>query len=267
MTAAALVRNERIKTLRRPAFWVAVVAFTVLITLNFIGDFVFRLRQDEPLRTLPDAWAWILGEMAVVAAFFGAVVTILLVANEFSWRTARQNVIDGLSKERWFVAKLMLLPALALGFVLLEVLIGGGVVLVSTVRAGALSVPVGGTDLAQMGGVALAALGFAALALLCAIVIRGAGAALGVFFLYLVVAEQLIGGLLRYAGAGSAVRYSPMNAFTALTGRGLWESGGGDAAGAAAASAPDALVMVLVAAGWTLLFVAASYLDFMRRDL
>ncbi|MFW6201386.1 MAG: ABC transporter permease subunit [Gemmatimonadota bacterium] len=266
MTVAALVRNERIKTLRRPAFRVAVIAFTALIGLNFIGDFIFRIRQDEPLRTLPDAWAWILGEMAVVAAFFGAVVTILLVASEFAWRTARQNVIDGISKERWFLGKLLLLPVLALGFVLLEVVIGGGVALVSTVRAGTPGALVEGTDLAHTAGVGLAALGFAGLALLCAIVVRGAGAALGVFFLYLAVVEPLVGGLLRYAGADAVARYSPMNAFTALTGRGLWESGGGDGA-AAVPFSTDALLPVLVTSAWTLLFIAASYIDFMRRDL
>ena len=37
---------------------------------------------------------------------------ILLLAPEFSWRTARQNVIDGLSKKRFYTGKIIVLAAL-----------------------------------------------------------------------------------------------------------------------------------------------------------
>jgi ABC-type transport system involved in multi-copper enzyme maturation permease subunit len=49
------------------------------------------------------------GQLNVLPAFFLAVTLVMLVTSEFSWRTARQNVIDGLSKEQFFAAKVLMM--------------------------------------------------------------------------------------------------------------------------------------------------------------
>lgn len=260
MIARTLVRNEGIKTLRRPAFWVGVAGFFTLISLSFIGDYVQRVRQDEPLRTLPDAWGWVIGDLGPVAMLFAGVVLMLLVASEFSWRTARQNVIDGLSKERWFAGKLMLVPVLALGFVALQLLIGGTVALFATYQTGEPGSLIGAIDLAHMGGTLLAALVFSSLAFLSAMLFRGTGAAIGVFFLYIAVVENLITGLSRAADSDIA-RYTPQNVASRLGSRGLWAPDP-DAAGAA-----EPTLFILIACGWIVLFIGGAFADFMRRDL
>ena len=68
----------------------------------------------------------------MVGFIFAAVLVILLVAAEFGWRTARQNVIDGLSKTQWFAAKVLLLPLLTALFLALRVLVGGTLALAGT---------------------------------------------------------------------------------------------------------------------------------------
>ena len=110
MGTAILVRNEFIKTRRRTAFWVASLVFTGLMSLIFGSMFMQGLRKPERAFILPGAWGEILGGPGVLASFFSAIVVILLVSSEFTWRTSRQNVIDGLSKEEFFGAKLPAAP-------------------------------------------------------------------------------------------------------------------------------------------------------------
>ncbi|MBK9980304.1 MAG: hypothetical protein IPP20_20760 [Gemmatimonadetes bacterium] len=79
-----------------------------------------------------------MGGPGVLAAFFASIVLILLVSSEFTWRTSRQNVIDGLSKEEFFGAKLFLLPGVGLFFFIVMVLVAGGFAFAGTVAKGVL---------------------------------------------------------------------------------------------------------------------------------
>jgi hypothetical protein len=48
-----------------------------------------------------------------IASIFGVVLIVLMVCNEFGWKTSRQNIIDGLSKPQWFAGKALLIPTVA----------------------------------------------------------------------------------------------------------------------------------------------------------
>jgi hypothetical protein len=75
----------------------------------------------------------ILGTAAGLGSLFTGVLMILLFAPEFSWRTARQNVIDGLSKERFYAGKVILLARLVL--ILMATTLGAAVRRSAPVRA------------------------------------------------------------------------------------------------------------------------------------
>ncbi len=134
---------------------------------------------------------------------------------EFSWRTARQHVIDGLSKERFYAGKVIVLAGLVLLFMATAVLIGVGGTLFSP--------SVGGpgifrqTDLSYMGGLALTLLLVGSAGLMLSALIRSAGPALGVLFLYLFV-EEAVGALMSQASGAlrNAVEYLPSNILDAL---------------------------------------------------
>lgn len=117
MLVSVLVRNEAIKTFKRLAFWVTFLFFSFILTMEF-GENYFRAAGD-PDRSfaLPGAWREIVTGNSEIALIFGSVILILLLSSEFSWRTARQNVIDGLSKEQFFVGKGLLLPIVGLMFI------------------------------------------------------------------------------------------------------------------------------------------------------
>ncbi|HEX4935507.1 MAG TPA: hypothetical protein VFV33_20140, partial [Gemmatimonadaceae bacterium] len=226
------------------------------------------LRRPERALTLPRAWGEVFGGPGVLAAFFASIVLILLVSSEFTWRTSRQNVIDGLSKEEFFGAKLLLLPAVGLFFFAVLCLVGGGAGLAATIAKG----PVGGAsplmrpeDVALMGGALLGLLGWASLAFLLGITIRSTGSAIGAFFLYFIV-EQVLGGLAGVVSPAlaAAAGFAPNAVF-----KSLWEP---VRYGVVPLKAGQALGVathwyVVAGAAWIALFLGAAFLLYRRRDL
>jgi ABC-2 type transport system permease protein len=265
MRALVLARNEAIKIKRRSAFWVAFWAFTGLMALVF-GSMRYQSahpqRVNQEVFALPGAWREILGGPGVMAAFFAAMVLMLLVASEFTWRTARQNVIDGLSKEEFFAGKLLLLPAVGLLFFGVLILVGGGIALsASHDTAGPL---VRGIDAEMIGGALVGLFGWGALAFLLAVVIRSSGPAIGAFFLYFLI-EQILGQLIAHNGSAAATvtRYFPTEVFKAL-----WQPASYLAVprpGQPPSIAPS--VLMWVSAAYIVALLSAAFALYRRRDL
>lgn len=274
MRLPVLVRSESIKTFRRPAFAVTVAALVALLLLVFGAMHVRSvIGSGGGPPGLPNAWANIL-DLADLPGVFAAILIILLVASEFSWRTARQNVIDGLTKGEFFAAKLCLVPAVGIGLYLALVAIGvmfalpgmGGHHVDALVRP---------MDAMQMGGAALECLGMATIGFFCGIVIQSPGPATGVFFLYVVV-DQLLESVLQ--GAGGAARTVgsslPWGTFTRLGKRAQYDPGALAAAmGRTGHTAPahmptsSTTALVALAALYIVAIVSLSYLIFRKRDL
>ena len=205
-----LLRIEWLKTVKRRAFWVAVGAFAVFTAIPAVEGVRGARRNPNLSYALPESWPDILGAATGLGPFFAGVLMILLVAPEFTWRTARQNVIDGLSKERFYAGKVMLLAGLVLLFIATAVLIGVGGTLLSPSEGGlGILRP---TDLSYMGGLALSLLLVGSAGLMLSVLIRSSGPALGILFLYLIV-EEAVGGLISQAGGAlrRSAEYFPFN--------------------------------------------------------
>lgn len=98
MRIGALVRNETLKATRRTAFvatWLVCRGITAVIVVGLMAT---AATEPEQSFQLPGVWPATVGVAGALRAFFAAVALILLIAPEFTWKTARQNVIDGLSK-------------------------------------------------------------------------------------------------------------------------------------------------------------------------
>lgn len=80
-----------------------------------------------PLYHFPDIWqnlAWSGGLLKMGLA----VMTVISITNEYQYRTIRQNIIDGLSREQFLMSKVMMnvvLSALSMGMVLLIAMVTG----------------------------------------------------------------------------------------------------------------------------------------------
>lgn len=277
MTGTVLARNEWIKTTKRFAFWVTLLCLGGLTSLMFMDRRASGLTQDNiPLFRLPDAWGYVVGEPGPLPGMFAAVLMILLVANEFSWRTARQNVIDGLSREQFYLGKAILLPGISLAVFLLVAGIGAGIALWGTELANIQGPLAGRGDLALIGGGALSVLGMAAMGLLLAATVRSGGPAIALLFLYMGFGERILAQLLiRFAPATRPLLpYRPFELFLTLTQSEHYDPAAQEAAianalehGREAPTFMDPGIMAAVAAAWAALFLVAGFLAFRRRDL
>lgn len=274
--AGALFRNEWLKTFKRLATWVVIGLYTFILCVSF-GEQYFDARGDpEEVFALPAAWSEILGEMAIPGLIFGGVLLILLVAGEFSWRTARQNVIDGLSKQQWFWAKSILMPLLALLFVGALVLIGGTFGYLGTDTAAAVEPLIRGGVWAAIGGTTLAFLLLGSMAFAAAMAVRSSGGAMAVWFFYIAFGETLLRGGLAQLGEWiePALRFAPFRLVQAAAEYIQWDPVAfAQAVERAVANdrtppeiwEPGTLVLAMLA--WVAFFVLASFLWFRRRDL
>ena len=214
----AAFRNEMRKMWKRPATWVTLGLFGLVTLGNFLQEYRRARRNPEEPFSLPTAWGHILGDDVVVGFVFAAVLLILLVASEFSWRTARQSVIDGVSKTQWYVAKLLLVPTLAGLFLLFRAAAGGGLALAGTEFPSHASL-FGTAQLGALGGLFLAGLGYASLALFVATAIRVSGPAMAVWFAWFAFGERLLAGGLGSLAEGlrPALGWLPIGTFARLT--------------------------------------------------
>ncbi len=134
-----LLRLEWLKLRRYRFFAIStlVMLLLVLLLLVFFGDInafgqqpaedgegkqLTPLQEDFAalgLYQMPRAYAN-LAYLAGYFKFFAAILVILSVTNEFTFRTARQNIIDGLSRKQFFGSKLITMLLMALGLTLLS---------------------------------------------------------------------------------------------------------------------------------------------------
>ena len=175
-------------------FFLTLIAAIAAIKFN-IGPIQFHL-AEQGIFNFPFIWHF----NTFIAAFFKlflAVVIVSMVSNEYSNRTLKQNLIDGLSKKEFIASKLIMVvvfSALSALFVALISAILGGIY--SDYTEWSLIV----LDLQFLGLYFLKLIGFFSLCLFLGILIKRSAFALGVLIV-LAIAEQIafgIGGELLY---------------------------------------------------------------------
>ncbi len=146
-----------------------------------------------------------------------ALLIIILITNEFSYRTSRQNIIDGWSRQQFIDVKLTM--------AFITALLSTVLVLITAFVFGLLS----GTDISfegfdHVGYFLLKAFSYNVIAVLVSVLIRRTGFAIGLYFIYL--GAENITQLLdvwsmklrkdKVADLGSMGDYLPMNASDGL---------------------------------------------------
>lgn len=274
--AAILLRNETLKLRKRLAFWVTLGLFAFIHGVSFVEQYLQARRDPEDPFALPAAWSLILDDESMISVIFGAVVLILLMSSEFSWRTARQNVIDGLSKTAWYWGKVALLPIVGAIFILSQVAIGGAFALAGTQLVSAQGPLVGPPFFQALGGFFLSFFVMGSLALTAALAIRSSGPAMAAWFAWIAFGERLVAlGLGRlFAGLKPALEYLPFSTSLRLLDYDAFDPAAYEraveAAHAAGRTPPEPVAVgtaAVVAVGWIVLLVGASYLWFRKRDL
>ncbi|HSM34804.1 MAG TPA: ABC transporter permease [Longimicrobiales bacterium] len=270
-----LTRNEFLKMRKRRAFWVTLALFSAIALLGLGEDFVDALREGTDAYAFPNLWGEVLGEPTQIVAIFGTVALLLLISSEFAWRTARQNVIDGLTREQWYWGKAITVLLVATAFLGLYLVIGGGFGIAATDFGGPEPI-MHGYQARALGAVVLSVAGYGALALLIATIVRSTGGAMAIWFFYVAFGESLIrNGIARvWEGSAPYLAYAPVAVFDALRDYLMFDPAAlarvaerMQEAGRPAPEPGDPGTLALVAGGWIVLLVLGGFLAFRRRDL
>ena len=109
------------------AYFVILLFIALIVSIEFnIGDIKVRI-ADQGIFNFPFIWHFNT-YMAAILKFFLAVVIVSMMANEYSNRTLKQNLIDGMSKKEFVLSKFLTVTVFALisaVFVLVMTLILG----------------------------------------------------------------------------------------------------------------------------------------------
>ncbi len=272
-TQGVLLRIEAIKATRRRAFWVALGVFFALFLFDVLRSVqVATVRPTVPF-ALPESWPRILGMPSFLGPVFLGILLILLVAPEFSWRTGRQNVIDGLSKERFYAGKLLVAGLLVALFLVLPIVIGGIGATLSPSEGGPTIVRK--LDFSLMAGYGLALLMWGSAAIMLACLVRSSGPAMGVLLLYVLI-EGFSGDVLaRVSGIlEKVVDFLPFAICQALVDPlAHYPDMLADENAQRAARGQDPIefldmeILVTAALAYSLVFLASGFLSVRRRDM
>lgn len=194
-----LLSIEWQKLKRYRTFWVLLSFFIVLLPLwNYLiaaNILVIGPRNINILNTsysFPQVWSntgfW--GSWFVL---FLSILIITVTCNEYTFRTHRQNVIDGWSRLSFYHAKTALVLALSVAATLILYIVGAVFGLIAGGDSGGLF-----HHLKDVGYFFLLTLNYLGAALLLAMLIRRSGLAISLFLLYVMFLENIAVVLLRH---------------------------------------------------------------------
>ena len=193
------------KLVHYPTFWILLGLHLLLSTLvvmgleNFAGSFELNGNkmsasdlQQFGLFAFPDVWHNI-GFVAGFFKFILALIVIIDVTNDYTFRVNRQHIIDGLSHFEYTLTKLTVVFWLAL--------IAAVALLVSGLQLGFAHTAEWGSALvfekfSFLGGYFVEVLTYLSLALLIATVVKRSGLSIGLLILYSWIIEPLLGFFL-----------------------------------------------------------------------
>lgn len=196
-----LLRIEWMKVKHYRAFWVFVILYFVSIAgINYIGYYINSLAEQnipmgEALMGSPYAFPKIwntIGFMSSWLLYFPGILFIMLLTNEFNFKTHRQNIIDGWERRQFISVKFVfafLFSLLATIFNILVALLFGWLVKGSTLTWD-------GTEFILY--IFLQTFSYITFAMFLAVLFRRSGVAMAIFFLFGLIFEWLITAYLNF---------------------------------------------------------------------
>lgn len=207
-----LLRIELCKLLPYRTMWVILGIFVALMLLLLYASSNVSINGQElgnRMYDLPRFWQ----TLAYVASFFNllfGILLIVLVSDEYSFRTLRQQVIDGLTRVELVLAKFYVVLGLGLFATVFLLLLGlyFGLLHGSQHTLGAVF-----GQINQLSYYFVQAVGYMTLAMLFGFAIRKSGLAIIAFVAYAQVVEPLI----HFRLPDTVDKYMPVKVFKSLT--------------------------------------------------
>jgi ABC-type transport system involved in multi-copper enzyme maturation permease subunit len=205
-----LIKIEFKKIMPYSTFWVIFILVFALIPAVFYGIGQIQI-QGAPfdlktMYTFPGVW----NNLTYLASWFNlliGMVVVILVCNEFSFKTFRQHVIDGQSKSDFIIAKIWLMVFLALCSTVYIFIIGALFGLITTTGSATIM-----DDIHYLGIYFIQALGYMSVGLIIATLIRSTALSIIIFMLSI-----LIESIVQIFVPNAIAQYFPMEIIANLT--------------------------------------------------
>lgn len=190
-----LLKIEWMKVKYYRVFWVfSLFYFVSLAGINYIGFYVHELAlQNTPMAetllgspySFPSVWGTV-GYMSSWLLYFPGILFIMMLTNEFTFKTHRQNIIDGWERKDFINVKFVF----ALCFSVIATLFNFIIALIFGLVAkdSAFSFD----QIYNVGYIFIQTFSYISFAMFLAIVFRKSGVAIAIFFLYGLIFEYLI---------------------------------------------------------------------------
>lgn len=200
-----LLKIEWLKVKNYRTFWILLLLIIISIpALNYMifdltdnsfgknGKQVQRMLLGRPF-SFPLIWQTS-GWLSSLVLFIPSLLIITLTTNEFTYRTHRQNIIDGVSRFQFISVKLVGVFFLSL---LTTLLVFFSVLWIGHIAAEPNETVKQFENVKQLGYFFVEALAYITLSFLLSILIKRAGLVMGLFFLYSMIGEQIMVVLLK----------------------------------------------------------------------
>lgn len=196
-----LLKIEWLKLKNYRTFWILSILY--LISIFGFNYIVYLIYSDKPpevdqiMREAPYEFPHVWQTISYFSSFLTVMpglILIIMLTNEFAFKTHRQNVIDGLSRMQFISVKMMM--AVCIAFV------SSVVVFLAALIFGLAN----GSDLSfeHIGYIVhffIQTLSYLGVALIISLLARRSGISIGIFFLYMLIFDELIAALLKkYVG-------------------------------------------------------------------
>jgi ABC-2 type transport system permease protein len=197
---SGLLRTEWLKMKKYPAFWwmlagvaIAYPGMNYMLYVNGYKDQLADKTMGPVLRmlpnpfTFPDVWQTV-GFISSLFIFLPSVLVIMFITNEFTYKTHRQNIIDGWSRNNFMLAKMIDVFIVCLFATVLYVLTA---MVIGTINTNEVSGNIwDGTK--YIGLFFLQVFAQLSIAMLIALLVRKAFLALGIFLIYFFPVEPIL---------------------------------------------------------------------------
>ncbi len=212
-----LLKIEWLKIKGYKTFWVLATLF--LVSIVGVNYFVFYIKEGisqgsaqanvligSPF-SFPNVWHTVT-YFSSFLLFIPGLMIITSITNEYTYKTHRQNIIDGWSRQQFIhvkIALIVIISVLSTIFVFLTSILYG-------LLAGS---SFSFEKIQFIGYYFIQALSYGLLALLLSVLIKRSGLSIGLFFLYSFIIENFLGAILNNTGGNKGINgpgdYLPLN--------------------------------------------------------
>ena len=225
-----LLQIEFKKILTYKIFWILAGLYFLFLSLGILmAEFMINNMVDNMNRHMPIPFPhvgiyffpWVWQNITFFATIryvliFPATIIIILVTNEFTFKTIRQNIINGMSKAEFIISKLLVILLIS---IVMTVLVALVTFIIGVLHTSEISISIVIQKSTFILGFFITILSFQIYALFIGFLFRNTGLSIALFTMYVTIVEPVIYYTLKnpHVFENNISRYLPVNTVLRVT--------------------------------------------------